>query len=157
MCGGGVQFSPNTSHVIRKQMVNSTLVTGHQAASAHCYKCHILQRICSTQYFTILLWDWGRRQKARSIPGDTWILFPVLIYTRVTFLSCSFSVLKGPLFEIFRMIKTEGRMVLGQLNMGKHLPNSDTTHKSRCLWIAFHPKKTRNWPWVVEYESETIF
>jgi hypothetical protein len=28
--GGGVKFSPNTSHVIRKWMVNAILVMGHQ-------------------------------------------------------------------------------------------------------------------------------
>ncbi len=38
---------------------------GHQADPAHCNKFHILQQICSTQYFTILFWDWGRQQKAR--------------------------------------------------------------------------------------------
>jgi hypothetical protein len=40
--GGGAQFSPNTSHVIRKRMVNATLVTGHQADPVHCYKFNIL-------------------------------------------------------------------------------------------------------------------
>jgi hypothetical protein len=64
--GGGAQFSPNTSHMIWKRMVNTTLAMGHQAYPVHCYyKFHILQLNCSTQYFTILFWDWGRRQIAR--------------------------------------------------------------------------------------------
>jgi hypothetical protein len=37
----------------------------HQADPTHSYKFSILQQICNTQYFTILFWDWGRRQKAR--------------------------------------------------------------------------------------------
>jgi hypothetical protein len=49
MCGGA-QFLPNASHMIRKQMVNVTLMTGHQANLAHCYKFHILQQIFSKQY-----------------------------------------------------------------------------------------------------------
>jgi hypothetical protein len=71
LCAGGAQFSPHTSHVIRKQTVNATFATSHQADPAHCYKFHILQWICSTQYFTILFSDWGRRRKPGSVPGDT--------------------------------------------------------------------------------------
>ncbi len=63
--GRGSQFSSNTSHMIRKQTVNATLAMGHQADPAHRYKFHILQRACSTQYFTILFWDWGRQRIAR--------------------------------------------------------------------------------------------
>jgi hypothetical protein len=70
LCAGGAQFSPHTSHMIRKRTVNATLATSHQADPAHCYKFHILQRICSTQYFTIFFLDWGRRQKPGSVPGD---------------------------------------------------------------------------------------
>jgi hypothetical protein len=44
-------------------------MTGHQANLVHCYKFHILERICNTQYFTTLVWDWGRHQKARI---DSW-------------------------------------------------------------------------------------
>jgi hypothetical protein len=63
--GGWTQFSPNTSQVIQKQTVKETLAKGHQADLASWYKFHILRRICSTQYFTLLFWDWGKRQKAR--------------------------------------------------------------------------------------------
>jgi hypothetical protein len=38
---------------------------GHQADPAHCYKFHIYRQIHSTQYFTILFWDWGRQGIAR--------------------------------------------------------------------------------------------
>ncbi len=66
MCrGGGTQFSPNTSHELWKRTVNATLAMGYQADLAHYYKFHILQQICSTQYFTILFRDWGRRRTAR--------------------------------------------------------------------------------------------
>jgi hypothetical protein len=60
-----VQFSPNTSHELWKRTVNATLAMGYQADLAHYYKFHILQQICSTQYFTILFRDWGRRRTAR--------------------------------------------------------------------------------------------
>ncbi len=46
-------------------MVTVTLTMGHQANPEHCYKFHILQQICSKQYFSILFWDRERRQKAR--------------------------------------------------------------------------------------------
>jgi hypothetical protein len=49
----------------RKQTTNATLAMDHQADPTHSYKFSILQQICNTQYFTILFWDWGRRQKAR--------------------------------------------------------------------------------------------
>jgi hypothetical protein len=35
---------------------------GHQADLANCYKFNILQQICSTQYCTILFWNWGRKK-----------------------------------------------------------------------------------------------
>jgi hypothetical protein len=56
VCAGGAQFSPNTNHVILKQMVNARLAMGHQDDLAHCYKFHILQRNCSTPHFTIYFW-----------------------------------------------------------------------------------------------------
>ncbi len=56
MCGGCSVFTHHQSRD-RKQMVNATLMTGHQAY----YKFHILQQICSTRYFSILFWDWGRQ------------------------------------------------------------------------------------------------
>jgi hypothetical protein len=49
--GGRAQFSPNTSHVIRKRTVNGTLAMGHQADPVHYYKFHILQ--ANSQYTII--------------------------------------------------------------------------------------------------------
>jgi hypothetical protein len=78
MHGGGAQFSPNTSHVI-----------GNEWSMRHSWwvirltwrtKFHILQQICSTQYFTILFWDWGQ---PGSIPGDTEVqLAPIPFLSR---------------------------------------------------------------------------
>ncbi len=81
MCGGWAQFSPKNSHVIRKRTFNATLMTGHYADPANCYKFNILLQNCSTQYFTILIWDWGRLKIARidsqphTTPAST--LWPV--------------------------------------------------------------------------------
>jgi hypothetical protein len=51
--------------MIQKQAVNAPLVMGHQADPAHCTNFIFYRRICSTQYFTILFWDWGRLRIAR--------------------------------------------------------------------------------------------
>ncbi len=66
--GGGALFSPNTSHVIRKQTVNAILMMSHQADLARCHKFHILQTICGLQYY------FGTREddkKPGLIPEDT--------------------------------------------------------------------------------------
>jgi hypothetical protein len=58
-------ITTHASHEIQKWTVNATLAMGHQADPGHCYRFHILQQNCSTQNFTILFWDWGRRWLAR--------------------------------------------------------------------------------------------
>jgi hypothetical protein len=61
----GDSVSPNTSNMIQKWTINITLAMSNQADQGHRYEFHILQWICSTKYFTILFWDWGRRRIAR--------------------------------------------------------------------------------------------
>jgi hypothetical protein len=56
-------------------MVNETLVTGHQANTVHCYKFHILQQICSTQYLQYYFGTGEDDIKPGSIPGNTMLLF----------------------------------------------------------------------------------
>jgi hypothetical protein len=66
MCGGGLVLTQHQS-CHRKWTINRTLAMGHQADPVHCYKFHILQQICSIQYYTILFWHWGRQQIAKII------------------------------------------------------------------------------------------
>jgi hypothetical protein len=68
--GGGSVLTQHQSHN-RIRTVNAILVTGHQADPVHCYKFHILQQICSPQYFTILFGTLEDDKKPGSIWGDT--------------------------------------------------------------------------------------
>ncbi len=52
----GARFSPNTSLVTWKWMVNATLTMGHQADPAHCYKFHILQTNSQYAIFYNIIW-----------------------------------------------------------------------------------------------------
>jgi hypothetical protein len=61
----GAWFSPNTSHVIQKRTVNSTLAMGHQADPAHCYEFHSFKDEFAI-HKTI--------NKPGSISGDTLLL-----------------------------------------------------------------------------------
>jgi hypothetical protein len=55
-CGGRAWFSPYTSHMTRKWMVNTTLVMGNQADPTLCYKFHILQATLQyTVFYNIIL------------------------------------------------------------------------------------------------------
>jgi hypothetical protein len=55
--GGGLGFSPNTSHMIWKWRVNTTFAISHQADPARCYKFHILQtNLQYTIFYNIILW-----------------------------------------------------------------------------------------------------
>ncbi len=50
----------------RKLAVNATLAVGHQAHPARCYKFHILQQVCSTQYYTIIIFGPGKTTWTRN-------------------------------------------------------------------------------------------
>ncbi len=63
---GGLVLTQQQS-CYRNRTVNATLATGHKADPVHCYKFQTLQQICSTQYFTILFWDWGRQKNKNRI------------------------------------------------------------------------------------------
>jgi hypothetical protein len=69
--GGGVG-SVLSHHQLcdRKQKVNATFATDHQADPAH-NKFHILRQICSRQYFTTFFVTGEDYKKTGSIPGDT--------------------------------------------------------------------------------------
>ncbi len=88
--GGGLSSYPTPVHHW-KRMVNATLGMGHQADQAHCYEFHIIW-ICSTQYFTILFWDWGRQRIIR-IPSDTWIHRSDNLFLKIV-IACLFYVLE---------------------------------------------------------------
>jgi hypothetical protein len=59
MCGGGGLFLTQHQSGYRKLAVNVWLAMGHQAVLAHC-KFHILQPICSIQYYTIIILGLGK-------------------------------------------------------------------------------------------------
>jgi hypothetical protein len=60
-------MSTNTS-----QTVSATLATGHQADPVHCYKFHILQQICITNYILNYYLGSGEDDKKPGlIPSNT--------------------------------------------------------------------------------------